>query len=1608
MAQKEEQILPVFLQLDNAIEKIQPTESPFIKGVGFDQQGNPSEEAGAKNGTGEGANQLIQTPIRSNQILANLPPDFLPAGYNKNVASFESIETNEFYFGNFNSNGNHGIYVVNCDTGRINTIIIDSNLPFTDNQEDSLPEHRWIIRFVLDANKNIVEKFLLFTNGAGWQGWVNVTAAIATNGFDATLYPYWKLTPPHFDRRELLEWAMRPPMYSPIVATTPNTPDDANKINRIIDTALQVSIKLGNTDGRISVASPYSLPLIIKSEDFLNNPDNLPKNAVFTLQAGSPLTESVIIYIRKAVLNKNSLPSIIEWSDWYEYDTIYKYSGSVTSESSVLGTPYWLRTNPWSNYSYDPNLNQIKYVFDNSRSLTIVDQTDFIRLQNDIPQRSIGLTALGDGALLLNNRRDYDNLSSDTVNKISAQVIEKANAGCEIPTRKIRLYAVIGRPGDRFSWESQVGYFYGSDPQMRFGGMQMGPADRVEIGPNGLAESKYFQLDFADKNAFRVYLKGTPYYADGTWYQVNADNSLTQISGLLDGSNADVLIFMQNVFKAQGYFVCVFDLEVPAGRYIATLGRHNVNNTGNYRGTSTYIMGLANSRSKSVIFVPDTSQTPFGQQPLTSITPSALANYNKEQELDCTSGDIDVWGNGQDLFYVFCPDITNNSNKKYRFVEGYLQESQSSPLPVEYFPYNLTVGADESGQFTDKNGFYFAYTKRANSDVADIVFTAKINCDYPVVFTIPTSQGGIGWRPNPIGYLSDHNAGVVGDCNRVLLNGKISSLDGTVPYSNISVSIVGGSTVISKEDGTFVLIIHNGKSIPRVNNIYVNASGNFLISIANCGYLSVFNYNENVVPCVKCAIRTYPIPLNLNIFIQNNSQTSLKQGGKYSIGCWLADLAGRLSFVNISGQYPVPSFIERQDTLATFFRMIFSGPLRLDLINPDFKWFAPVISPNLTDPNYTEWVGDYIEYIDSNGNVVSDSSTAVYCSIGITSLYNYNIANNFSTLATYQFQQGDRIRIYDDGNGNLLTGNPIDLRVLGQNYNQAVMNAGLIPNDSNGPVVNNNLSSSTTTSVTDGSGTTTVSVQTQQNNQAITLFVLYDPRLTPLINDKGFWIELYTPADQSSILTFAETQGFLPIISGEVAEFTGYNNGQPVYDFPTEIDITFWDTYLFSRSITIPNVGNKFFSHPFESQNISDSFGYRVTSGGRKGFNNNYARQMWYTDEVIKSDNFVSQGLLNGIGTFRSENRKRFIDFMSGPIVMARAVRNVVFFLCENDFFVTDYNFQYIFANQQGVQVANLDNSLGSPHQKIGSNYGLREEDTESVVAYEDCISWYDRKNQAWVISDYQTARDISLFNPSQGVAGGMSSYINSKTKAISNWNENVGNDSRFDVVGGVDLERGNLYLTFRPRRNNSNDPSSYGTHRKGVDLLHQETLTYNTITKRFVRFENFTPEGYGKMRGKTTGIQLVSFAAGIPYTHNTGNESFNNFYGIQYDPVVVGVFNQNQSINKIFANLVLVMGGPGMYIDFLRTNEPNSFSYVPMNLVDKKENKYYLSLMRDMNSYFPPISENNFRSTLIDGKRIYNLYLLFRLIGDPNNRGKYFELKTIYNLIADSTNNKK
>lgn len=1573
MAQKQNGTLPVFLNTDKAYEKLDATESPLIKSLGWDFNKNAGLQLGTANPSGQGQNVLVLTPSRSN---VKIDKAILPAGVNKNGGSFDSVMTQETYYFNINSNGNHGIYVLGGNTGFWNVVIEDPELNFSMDQASFIAEHRVRLRVVYDKYGNIIEKYLMWTNGVNWQGWINVNAAIATKGFNTTLYPYWALSQPHFDRRELFEWAVRPPMYNPIAETIPNVAADASKLNRLIDQAFQFSIVFNNTDGRPSAnLSPYSLPVIVNTTDFLNNPDNLPKNIRITMPAGSPMTESIDIYVRQTTKPKQGELDNASWSDWKKYTRLYKFTNTGNNSPDVIGNQYWLRTGAWSGYNYDPVFNTVQYLFDNS-ILPEAAAINTAAIQNDMPQVTIALTDLGDNLALCNNRYFYDNFSDATKNNLDVSVIEKMATSCVKPLRNVYLYAYIGRCDDDFWYTSQLGYLKNStDTIVRFGGLSPN-ADSTGQAKIDFGQSDTFSLNFADKKALRVYLKGTPYYADGEWYQVNSDNSLTKITIDLDFSNNDVLTYVQGVFNDGGYFVCRFHLIVPADRYIATLGRHNVASDGDYRNTSTYIYGIANSRIKS------TSTIGFNST-LTSIKPNAITTSSKEMELDCTAADLDVWGNNADLFYVYCPSTTHQGNRKYRFIEGYFQESSDNTLPVELFPYQMNHGAtQDSGTFTDKNGFYWAYTKVANADVVDIQFVCKVNCAYPTQFLIVTSQTGIGWKQNATSYLADHNSGVVGDCNRIVYTGTIKSLDGSVGYSNVAISIKDGATVYTDSNGSFTMIVHNGQGSLRVSNVYVNAGGNFIITMVNCGQIPPSSFDENLVPCINCNARSYPLPLNLLINAQSFTQTSLKENATYPVGAAVADLAGRLSFVNPIQYITVPSYLTRNNLNATFLRLLIGGKLSLPA---DAKWFAPYVGAPVNISHYLQWVGDYIKFIDNNGNVVSDPATAVFCVIAIDSLYNYNVNKNFTVLANYQFTQDDRLRILDNGEGQLFDtatyGQEINLQILGTNYNQAAMNAGLLPNTSGQPIINNTINT----------------VANTQVSQSITLYVKYDVRLNKLKDKNGFWIEINTPKQNQEQFPYSELKWY-PVINGEVAEFTGFSGGTPQYNFPTQLDLDYWDTYLFNRDITIPNVGNRTFTHSFESPNISDAYGANITSGGRKWLKNDNARQTWFRDDVIKSDAFLNNGLVNGLGIFRSDNRKDFGQYPYGGIMAAYTQRNIVFFLCENDFFTTDYQFHYAYPNEQGVVVTNLDEGLSTPHQKVGDLFGCSYEDTATVIFYDKYVWWYDRKGMSLVISDYRSAEDVT--------ANQIQSYIDEKTKFITAWNNTHDNTSRFDVVCGVDPERSNIYCTFRPRRKNTNALTSYINTRRDLQINFQETFVYNIPSKKWVRVENFTPEAYTKIRGNDSGIELITFAAGLPYTHN--GDTFGNFYDQQTVPSIKVVINDDFSINKILQALSQDSNPNKMFCDMIFSNEKSSFSYLSSNQFVKKENMFYAAVLRNMCSYPPVDPDQLFRSMMFDGKRNFGSYFVARFIGDAATADEYNELKSLWWLYTYSNPVKK
>lgn len=1585
--QEQEKILPHFINTDAEISKLNPDESFFIKGVGKDLNANPSTGNGQSTPVGEGSNTaLTLTPTRSNKIIPNV---LLPKGYNKNIGQFESVTTQELYYFNFNSNGNHGIYVLDGNTGLWQKIIEDSELGFTDNQENYIAQHRVTLRVIYDENRVAVEKILIFTFGYGWQKWINTIAAIKTDGFNANEFPYWTLQPPHFDRRELLEHAVRPPMSLPVIA--PLTPDTSayGNANLIVDQAFKFAFSYVYTDGRETTASPFSLPLIIKSDDYNFQLSLTPQQASITLYAGSPMVEYIRLYIQK-----NN-------GDWYLYDTIYKYS-NCDAENNVI-SDYWLRKNQWSSFQYDTIFNTLTYVFGNDRQYQIIDQDDFNRVQTDMPISSVALSDLKDEVLYANNKYGYDNIDCSITSKFSVSAVEGSAANqCPLKTSKITLYAYIDGVG-----RSQPILKYNNS--YIFSGVFLnGTTSYINNFGNGVVQ-------YVSNGNFVCYLKGTPYYAIGELCVSDNLGNITKVDHVLDSANADDMQFIYSVINSEfpdttvvggitpdnpsnndntRFFIVRFNFVVPSGFYSACLGRHDALIGGeiNYTTSSTYVMGLINN---SDIF----AKTSYYFTNLGFIDSSS-----KEFYIDCSNGDFDQWNKQVlNVFFIGTPMFDG------RWIEGYLYEDISlstneGETPIEQYPYipnstdigNGGFGSNRyCGFVTDKNGFYFGFVAIASSFQAQFLIYGNLNCSYqsvnnPIAITNapPTPSDLYGFFQNINIYLINHlpvGQSAIGSCNRVLLKGTIKSLTGA-GLSNVSVSIVDGETSFTDVQGNFTLIVHNGMSAKRVSNVIINGSGRYTLAYDNCGLVSPFQYDENTVPCINCDTRILPFFFNISVqVIGTQTYVSVKQNAQYTTSIIGYDLAGRETFVNEIDNVSIPSFLQRQDTLPMHFEWQLANglDLRKEQSTRDLAYLSFAVTKNITYEKYIQWVGDDIAFIDAVGNAVTDEGLAAFARIEITSLLNANIQSNFTLDVNYQFVQGDRLRIYDDGT-NLLpitpTSLPIDLQIEGTSYNQAAINANVLP-----PDVNTVLNTSPTISPT-------------------YIVVLYDQRLNQLKNKTGFWIEIYTPIKKvEKEIPFFETN-FYPIINGTIAKFTGYDaNGKPSYVYPTTGEINYWDTYIYGRYINIPLVGDSSFYHNFESPNVSDKWGRDITSGGRVNIINPYAAQIWYPTDTIRSDVFLSYGSKNGLGTFRKINKKSFEGYWRGGIVAVHAMNSVLIAICENDYFTANYSYHYAYANKEGQMVTNLDSGISEPHPKIGMVFGCSYEDTGTIVIFDKFISWLDIKNEAEVVSDYQSATDISDITDDSGRKYGIKSYLIKKIQFINQWNASNPNEKRFDVVSGVDAVRKNIIISFRPRRNNNNNPLSYVSNRRNIDLKNQETIVYNLDSKRWTKFENYVAEGYANLRGNSSGVEFISFAAGMPYIHNqSGNTSFLNFFGVQTEPVIIGVFNKQSDIVKILQSVSLDNVDNNFYVDMVYDNEQNSFSYIPFNMFKQKEKFSYAGVLRNMVSYFAPSEDKKFKSTLIDGKRISGRYMVVRFVGQVDTLNNYFQLNSLNSLITN------
>lgn len=1495
-----------------------------------------------QNATGtNGGNFGVGTPLQSN---VKAPALLLPAGYNKTVGAFEAEEVNKIFYWNYNSNGLHGLYMIDGNTLTPSLVLLDRTLNLSADPAHFIAAHRVSVKVVYDvdpnnaANRRIREIHLTWTEASNWQRWVNVLAAVATDGFDAQRYPYWGVRAPHFDRQALIDHATRPPMYCPQVAVVDPTDADKGKHNLLLKKVLYFAYQGLYTDGRATHLSPWSAPFSMNTQGCNINATNLPRCLELTLDGGNPLIERYRIFVKNG-----------ELGDWYLYETINRFDEPATDT-------YWLRQNSWKKYGYDPVTHTLKYRYCGDRESSLFSQEDALTYSTQLPIRSVAQTAAGDAILYGDNLYEYDNFSHEITDKFKLAIDKpQASGSCQPKMVNLKLYSFMGRncQTPNFAYKKTT-----ASKEVFFGGHSWFPivTPLTEQLTYVDYESDFFGLTFGEKEGFMMYLAGTPYYAIGKQYKVDTNGNKEYV-GVIDWSRQDQKDMVRDTFKAGGYFIMQYEFNVPAGKYIARLARHNATENDDYQRTSTYVMGLADHTKKR-------ANLPY-------IGVAEIVTPTKEVAIDACTSNLDKWGSGDDLFYVAVPwdfhedDIFGIENRRWRFIEGYVYEDDKDKVAYELLNYYTDLGQENiwNGKLTDHNGFYFAFASRGQAKRMKVIFYGQWNCgngtkEIARNKDLPDKERG--YYPNQLIYIKEANNNTFGACNRIVIRGKITDCKSGLGLSGVAVTLTRGMTTYTGSDGSWELYAHNDHQTN--DKIFYNVSGLCFFSGCQCDCIDDEDYTPSLVQCQDCNERIYPIVYARQFKVQMQNQKALKGGGRYGIVAVGHDLAGRPTYGNLIDYVDYPTFMDTKTYQPSTLRWF-------NTVQPvfpaDIKWLSFFRTKNLNFQSYLQWVGDKIEFLNNDGKVINNGvAGAVRARIYIQSLNEFNQQHNFATTANYQFVDGDLIRFYDDSENNLFdptqTNGYMDYQILGTNWGQA----------------------DTTT------GTGNTSDDTLDGKSFI---IPFDSRLLKLKEKKGFWIELMRPKDYNEKERFFEICGTYPVVNGKLQVMNG------------RLDT--WDTYYQTRFFRIPDADGKTFLHPFESAAVSDFWGANADSGGRVNVRDEKAEQRWYPDDVIKSDDFVNEGRVNGLGTWRKKNRKQFKGQSWGGIVGMRAERNIIAFVCENDWFLTDYQMNLVRVTKDGLITATLEADLGNPHQKVGSNYGCAMEHTGTLVFEDGLGIWGCTGEKGVIVMDFQKAENIA--------AAENQSYFLNKWTFVEQFNNSLRVTDRlahlFDVVAGYDPKRKDYLITFRPRRNNSLDVHSFINDLREVNYGMQETFVFNLEQKKWVCWTGFAPEAYGILRNSISGQELVAFAKGEPYFHNSaGVNTFNTFFGVPTQQVIDVVVNNEPMKVKVYQSVAIESDKIKYFIDKAGTEEANSFSYVPPAYLKRKENVWYAELLRDMNSYPSLLPKDAFRIMLFDGKRLFGHWLRLRLVRDLTQLNQYNEFNGVsVRLIGSEKSNK-
>lgn len=932
------------MNLDVAPQYLKATQARFIKNLYY--QLSDLGDAG----TTQGANTGVLKPLPSNEIYC---PISLPEGNNHVIGTLPSRETNELYVLVYNSEKNHLVFVINGVAATCTIIKIDPCFNFQLEPQYFVGEGQIYLEvsYLTDpaTNKQIVKKDLYWTDGFNYQNFLRVGDSMATNGFDANLFPYFAGS---YDKCSLIRMGLPTPNDCIKIEEEPFNPlTDIGKNDNIKFSSWQFRILRTDVFGRPSEHGIISDLFFLAINECLGASDMLSRCVNLTFDAGNPIIDKVQIEYR----NCND-------EQWYLDSVLELYEGSNLGE-------WWLRPRN-SNLTYDPIANKITYSFCKDKLCDPIPTSQTNRTQNELPRTSQALTKIGRDIALSNNKDRFSPLAKSELDKISVEIIKPVPSTVGETVNITVWIRIFNQYLGTFQkvWKKDADYVFGG----------------IASNNRGIQNIKTdYQQNFAvaAQKGYLGYLAGTNDYAIGVQYYLDSSNQFIKDDD-----------FTEDISKQ--YFLKFEFNGIAKGNYIFRLASHLADpNNIDIKTTSTYVNGV-------VAFSNFT-------------TGAVISNYKEVIINACnadydtlTSGEMLI---ALDMTRPVM--LAGLSVSQVTVLDGYVYEkvnplTQVYELPIELLQVSVGSALGDSlshsnvnSGITDHNGFYFAGSLAHGFTVKMIGYCSCLKKELvrgdAGNYSRRYIQNMVVGLTSQQGFTSSCSDYEKLDCSRVSVTGIIKECITGTPIPNVNVVLSRGGVSVTDVNGVFTITAHDDCVNPtRLDKLYVMGGG---CAFTACDGGCIEVKDIIIAPCNNCNVRTLDVG---NYEVLFTSNRGLLNGGRFGTCLTMYDWLGRHSFAQTEDKlyFTTPSITDTK----TFGFSTVNVIVPPSVTFPDWvDYFTIGITLELNYAgNYISWITDKVEFVDNSGKINDTAPTQI--KIYYSSLNEFNTKNNFNTTTGWQ------------------------------------------------------------------------------------------------------------------------------------------------------------------------------------------------------------------------------------------------------------------------------------------------------------------------------------------------------------------------------------------------------------------------------------------------------------------------------------------------------------------------------------------------------------------------------------------------------------------------------